>query len=102
MVFTATDSADGNEATYPGDFTVKEFRFSYDKDDFSGAITIPATVYVPAYNAWVATVSTSIWPAGSTVYFRVYVNDGHHTANSEFPRNESMDYYKTYFSLYVQ
>lgn len=102
MVFTATDSSDGADATDPADFTVKEFRFSTDKNDFTNAVVIPATLYVPAYTAWVATVSTSQWPAGSTVYFRAYCNDGHHTTNTEFPKYESMDYYKTYFSFYVQ
>jgi hypothetical protein len=102
MVFTATDSSDGADATDPADFTVKEFRFSTDKNDFTNAVVIPATLYVPAYTAWVATVSTSQWPAGSTIYFRAYCNDGHHTANTEFPRFETMDYYKTYFSFHVQ
>ncbi|MFN8166635.1 MAG: hypothetical protein U0X76_10845 [Bacteroidia bacterium] len=102
MAFSTSDSADGIYATDPANFTVKEIRFSTNKDDFSSAITIPCTQYLPTYSAWLTTVPTSIWPTGTTVYFRFYVNDGHHSTNTEFPKNQSMDYYKTYYAFTLQ
>ncbi len=101
IAFVATDTADGDAATDPSQFTVKEIRFSTDKNNFSGATVIPATLYVAQFSAWFVTVPVS-WPVGQTVYFRIYVNDGHHTQNAEFPRNESLDYYKTIFAFHVQ
>ena len=71
-------------------------------DNFSGSTVLVATTYVSAYSAWLAYLPSVNWPVGTTVYFRIYVNDGHHTNNTEFPRYDSPDYYKTYFSFYVQ
>lgn len=102
IAFACNDTADGSMATDPSQFTVKEIRFSTDKNDFSNATTIVASTYISAYTAWLVTVPVTAWPVGTTVYFRVYVNDGHHSTNAEFPRYESLDYYKTYFSFYVQ
>ncbi|MBP6333987.1 MAG: hypothetical protein KA444_00845, partial [Bacteroidia bacterium] len=101
IAFVATDTADGSAATDPGNFTVKEIRFSLDKNNFSGSINIQAVSYISAFNAWLVTVPVTSWPVGSTVYFRIYVNDGFHSVNSEFPRFESMDYYKTLYAFYV-
>jgi hypothetical protein len=47
-------------------------------------------------------VNVSAWPSGTTVYFRIAVNDGQHTTDAVFPRNESLDYYKTYFAFHVR
>jgi hypothetical protein len=102
MAFIATDTADGSDATDPGDFTVKQIRFSTDKNNFSGSMAINATIYIATFNAWLVTVPVTSWAPGTTVYFRIYVNDGHHTSNAEFPRNESLDYFKTLYSFYVQ
>jgi len=102
IAFVATDTADGTDATDPSLFTKKEIRFSLDKNDFSSAITIPASLYLPPFTAWVVTVPVTSWPAGSTVYFRVVVNDGQHATDAQFPRNESLDYYKTLYAFYVQ
>lgn len=101
IAFLATDTADGSAATDPANFTVKEIKFSTDKNNFSSATTIPATLYIAAFNAWFVTVPVT-WPAGTSVYFRIYVNDGQHTTNAEFPRFESLDYYKTLYAFYVQ
>ena len=100
--FVATDTSDGTSATDPGQFTVKEIHFSTDKNDFSNSTVLVASTYIAGYSAWLATLPAVSWPVGTTVYFRIYVNDGHHTNNTEFPRFDSPDYYKTYFSFYVQ
>ena len=40
--------------------------------------------------------------AGDTIYMRYYVNDGDHTQNTEFPRTDMLDAYKTYAAFYVK
>lgn len=102
FAFVATDTADGTEATDPGLFTVKKIKLSTSKDDFTSAISVNASLYLSAYQAWLITVPATSWAAGTTVYFRFYVNDGNHTTDAEFPRTASPDYYKTIYSFYVQ
>ena len=104
LVLIATDTADGAEATDPALFTVKKIKFSTDKNDFSGPTVkiINASTYVAQYFAWIVVVPINLWSPGTTVYFRIYVNDGHHSTDSEFPRNESIDYYKTLYGFYIQ
>ncbi len=102
IAIIATDTADGSDGTDPALFTKKEIKFSLSKDNFNGAITIPAYLYIPQFNAWLVTVPKSLWTSGTTVYFRIYINDGDHTTDSEFPRNGSMDYYKTLYAFYVE
>lgn len=102
FIFAALDTADGADGTDPSLFTVKKIKFSTSKNDFSNAITVNATQYIPAYTAWLASVPFSNWTSGQTVYFRIYVNDGDHVDDAEFPRNETIDYYKTNYSFYVQ
>ena len=102
IALVASDTADGTNATDPGNFTVKKIKMSTDKNNFAGAISINAYLYLSAFNAWLISVPATSWPAGTTVYFRFYVNDGNHTSDSEFPRNESLDYYKTLYAFYVQ
>jgi hypothetical protein len=102
IAFVATDSADGADATDPSLFTVKEIAFSTDKNDFTNATVIPATFYLAQYIAWFVFVPVTQWPAGTTVYFRIRVNDGQHANYAEFPRYESMDYYKTIYAFHVQ
>lgn len=102
FVFASTDSADGIDATDPSLYTSKKIKLSVNKNDFSTAVSVNASLYISAYQAWLIYVPTSSWPAGTTVYFRFYVNDGDHGNDAEFPRNESIDYYKTMYSFYVQ
>lgn len=100
IAIVATDTADGSSATDPADFTVKKIKLSLDKNDFSAATSVSAYFYFSGI--WLVYVPVTSWASGTTVYFRIYVNDGHHSTDSEFPRNGSMDYYKTLYAFYVQ
>ena len=103
IAFAATDTLDGIDGTDPSLFTVKEIRFSTDKNSFTGSSVISASVYLQQYEVWLVSIPITIWAPGTTVYFRIYVNDGDHPGvNSEFPRLESFDYYKTLYAFYVQ
>ena len=102
ILFVATDTADGADGTDPSMFTTKEIRFSTNKNNFAGATGIPAFFYFAQFSAWAVSVPVTNYTRGSTIYFRIYVNDGDHTNNAEFPRYESIDYYKTLYAFYVQ
>jgi len=103
MPFLALDTADGASATDPSLFTTHRFKFSTNKDNFSGATTVNAAWNVPlALNVWILTLNTSQWASGTTVYFRIYVNDGFQAVDMEFPRNSSLDYYKNNYAFIVQ
>ena len=99
--FFASDEADSADATPVSSFTNCRIEFSLTKDGFP-SLNSSASFFVSSAQVWVSAVNTSQWPSGTTVYFRVYVNDGQHTVDSEFPRNTSLYYYKSYFSFYVQ
>ena len=103
LALVATDTADGMDATNPAQFTHREVKFSTDKNNFSGAITIPADSFIAGgYNVWLAFVPKWHWVSGTTVYFRIYINDGDHLNDAEFPRYETMEYYKTLYAFYVE
>jgi hypothetical protein len=99
----ALDTADGNLATDPSQFTSFKIKLSTNKDDFTSATTINCTYNSPiTYPVWQATISTNSYAVGTIVYFRFYLNDGFQPADVEFPKASFPDYYKTYFSFIVQ
>lgn len=103
LPFVAMDTADGASATDPSLFTVHEVKFSHFKDDFTSATTVNATWMSPIpFPAWQVTFNTGIWNTGDLIYFRIYVNDGFQPVPSEFPRNSTVDFYKTYYSFLIQ
>ena len=102
IAFVAKDTADHELATPDSLFTVRQIEFSTNKNDFTGATIITASFYLSGFSAWIVYVPTTNWTPGTTVYFRIAVNDGQHTGNSVFPRYETIDYYKTIYAFYVQ
>ncbi|CAN5596933.1 hypothetical protein BH11BAC2_BH11BAC2_05210 [soil metagenome] len=103
MALVATDTADGTSATDPSQFTVFKLKLSTLKDDFSAATTINCAWMSPIpFGAWQAQINTSAWSFGTTVYMRVYVNDGFQPFDVEFPNTLTYDYFKTYFAFIIQ
>jgi hypothetical protein len=103
LPIVALDTADGVAATDPANFTLSQVRLSTNKDDFSSALTMNATWFSPIpFAVWQCTVNTAVWTAGTTVYFRIYVNDGFQSSPAEFPKSSSLDYFKTYYSFIIQ
>lgn len=90
-----------DDSTAAENMQLNQTKFSLDKDDFSAASTSNA-LWVSFAGLWITTINTGQYTPGETVYFRHYVNDGDHSFNTEFPRDESPDPYKTYFSFYIQ
>ena len=73
-------------------------------DNFSSAVQLTATfVYIPNQSpVWLVSVPTTNLIHGTQYYMRYYVNDGTHSENTEFPKNNSLEYYKTYWSFIYQ
>ena len=92
-----------DDSTPVHNLLVNTLKLSTRSNDFSNAISIPATYLVlGGKQYWVATVSASSFALGDTVFMRYYVNDGSHTANVEFP-NTTLPYpYLTYYSFIRQ
>lgn len=73
-------------------------------DNFSGAVQLTATfINIPNQSpVWLVSVPTTNLIHGTQYYMRYYVNDGTHLENTEFPKNNSLEYYKTYWSFIYQ
>ena len=73
-------------------------------DNFSSAVQLTATfVNIPNQSpVWLVSVPTTNLIHGTQYYMRYYVNDGTHSENTEFPKNNSLEYYKTYWSFIYQ
>lgn len=91
-----------DDSTALSDLQVNQLRLSLDKDNFAGSTNINAYyVNFGTLSAWVSPVNTSSFAVGDTVFMRYYVNDGDHAFNTEFPRDDQPDPYKTYASFYL-
>ncbi|HCS20495.1 MAG TPA: hypothetical protein DIW47_08035 [Bacteroidetes bacterium] len=77
-----------------------QFKFSYDKDDFSGATVKPAIYLIQDYI--IVSLNSSQFQPNKTVYFRFYCQDEHHSSSAEFPQNASPFYYKDLFAFIVK
>lgn len=91
-----------DDSTAISDLQVNQVKFSLDMNDFSSSTSVNANfISLGALNIWVATVNTAAYSVGDTVFMRYYVNDGDHSFNTEFPREDQVDPYKTYSSFYI-
>lgn len=92
-----------DDATAVENMLVNKMKLSSDKNNFGSSETFQAVyLNVPPYKLWIVSINTSAYAVGTTHFFRYYVNDGHHTADTEFPYQTLLDPYKTYFSFIVQ
>ncbi|MFN8153773.1 MAG: hypothetical protein U0Y08_05730 [Bacteroidia bacterium] len=79
---------------------LNRMKFSLDPNNFSNAITATAVwMNGPVCWGWVASVNTSQFPAGSTVYMRYEVKDPVTKTIIELPNNNSYSWLKTNFSF---
>ena len=103
-----------DDSTAISDLTNNKIRFSLVRDDFISApeqplqiISSPLTEVgylgtpVPYYHKIVINNPASYGPAGTIVYFRIYVQDSQNPI-TEIPKNGSYDYIKKYFSFTIQ
>ncbi len=91
-----------DDSTAVGQLQVNRMLLSRDKDDFNGAATVNAYFLGSGVNVWVSPVNSGNYAPSDTVYMRYYVNDGSQSQNSEFPRDDNDDAYKTYAAFFVK
>ncbi|MCB9235432.1 MAG: hypothetical protein H6581_27500 [Bacteroidia bacterium] len=92
-----------DDSTSVQNMQFNKVKFSTSMNDFSSAQTFQAVfLNLGGYQVWVAYVNTSSFTPGSTYFFRYYFNDGDHASNTEFPRTDHNDGYKTYHAMYVE
>lgn len=79
-----------------------KLKISTHADDFSGAAEFTG-IYTNAggFEGYLVNVSTASLPANDTLFMRYYVTDGRPQI-TEFPRNESIMPYKTFYSFIRQ
>ena len=98
MIFLVED-----DSTAISDMQVNQLKLSLHMNDFSAAQTVQAIfLSFGGIQAWVAPVQTGNFTVGDTVFMRYVINDGDHAFNTEFPREDLPDLYKTYASFYVE
>lgn len=102
LLTVATD-----DSTAPSAFQNCTLKFSFKQDDFSAATSLSCTYFeIPTPNetfkTWRTTFNVSSFPTDTVVYMRFYLNDGDHPNTTEFPLNESVFYYKTYWAFYIK
>jgi len=91
-----------DDETPVSQLTYNKLKVSTNKDNFSGAATFNASyVNFFGFEVWQVTLNSSAFTPGQDYYFRYYVNDGTHSNNLEFPRDEMPFYYKTIFAFYI-
>ena len=91
-----------DDSTAVQNLQVNQLKLSLDKNNFTSAANANAYFLGNGFNVWVCALNTNSYVGGDTVYMRYYVNDGAQAQNSEFPRSESDDAYKTYAAFYVK
>ncbi len=93
-----------DDSTATENLTQAVLKLSYKKDDFSAPIqSVNATKLV--FNGkcyWYSQVNSTGLLTDTTVYMRFYIKDADHNSPAEFPKNEVIDPYKTYWSFYVK
>jgi hypothetical protein len=91
-----------DDSTAVNQLQVNRLKLSLQKNNFTAASSVNAYFLGSGFNVWVCPVNSGSFAAGDTVYMRYYVNDGHQPQNTEFPRDDNEDAYKTYASFFVK
>jgi hypothetical protein len=93
-----------DDSTAAENLTQGVLKLSYKKDDFSSPVqSVAATKLVTSGKCyWYSTVNSTGLLTDTTVYMRFYIKDDDHTSAAEFPANQTIDPYKTFWSFYVK
>lgn len=93
-----------DDSTSVSAMQLNQLKISTKPDDFSSALSYTATyVYInPSTQFHLVTINTATLPNSDTLFFRYFVNDGDHTNNTQFPTDNLVFQYKTYYSFFVK
>jgi hypothetical protein len=93
-----------DDSTSIANMQVNTLKISTKADDFSSAMSFPGTyVYINATTQFhLVTINTATLPNSDTLFMRYFVNDGDHATNTQFPTDNLVFQYKTYWSFFVK
>jgi len=92
-----------DDSTPIANMQYNKLKISTKEDDFSSAWQYTTSSFsYQGTTLWYTTVPSGTLPANDTLFMRYYVNDGNHSFNTEFPRNELLLPYKTFWSFIRQ
>jgi hypothetical protein len=93
-----------DDSTAVQNMQVNTLKISTKPDDFSSAISYTATYYYvnATTQFYLATINTGALPNSDTLFFRYFINDGDHPNNTQFPTDNLVFQYKTYYSFFVK
>jgi hypothetical protein len=92
-----------DDSTSLGDMTKVTLEMSYIKDDFSSPFkTLPASFTSGTYESWNNLFEIdNTYLTDTIIYMRYVMNDGDHVTDASFPRSDSPEWYKTFWSIYI-
>lgn len=89
-----------DDSTPLNQMKVNQLRVSTNADDFSGGWTYTASYFnIGGQSGWLAAIPTAGLPSNDTLFMRYYVNDGSRPNNTEYPRDETLFPFKSYWSF---
>lgn len=92
-----------DDSTAESQLQFNKLKISTSPNNFNGASTYTGTYFNGfGQSIWLVTIPATSLPMNDTLFMRYYVNDGQHQNNTEFPRNETLFPYKTYWSFIRQ
>ncbi len=92
-----------DDSTSVQNMSVHVLKISLKANDFSSAITVPTTYFnIPPNEFYLANINTATLPNSDTLFMRYFVNDGDHANNTQFPTDNLVLPYKTYWSFIVK
>ncbi len=93
-----------DDSTSVANMLVNTLKISTKPDDFTSALSFPATyVYINSNTQFhMVTLNTGSLPNSDTLFFRYFINDGDQPTNTQFPTDNLVFQYKTYYSFFVK
>jgi hypothetical protein len=91
-----------DDSTSIANMQVNQLKVSTKPDDFSTAWTYNATyMNFPPNEFHLISINTATLPKSDTLFMRYFINDGDHPNNTQFPTNNLVFEYKTYYSFFI-
>jgi hypothetical protein len=92
-----------DDQTPPQNLTTNQLKLSFVMDDFSAATTHTASfLEIGEFKVWRIQLNTATWPSNTQVFMRYYVGDGMNPGLTEFPRDQSDLFLKTFASFKIR
>jgi hypothetical protein len=93
-----------DDSTLVPNMQVNTLKISTKPDDFSSAWSYTASYFYvnPTTQFHLATINTATLPKSDTLFMRYFINDGDHPNDTQFPTDNLVIQYKTFYSFFVK